>query len=50
MKDKEEEKLVPDCETCGNPIFIPEYMDTGICGACTTGEAEENNPFSDRFN
>jgi len=36
-KDKKQKKKEKGCIVCGNTPVIPE---TGMCGPCTTGEAE----------
>lgn len=34
--------IPPECDSCGIPIWNPEWWDTGLgmCGVCTTGESE----------
>jgi hypothetical protein len=39
MKKKEGTEI-PDCDVCGNPIYNSDFWDVGMCGPCTTGEAD----------
>jgi len=42
QKKENEEKMI--CQSCGQEIFfnVDIYEKTGMCGACTTGEARLN--------
>lgn len=31
---------MPNCEVCGQPIYGDGFCGTGMCGPCTTGEAD----------
>jgi formylmethanofuran dehydrogenase subunit E len=47
IEELEKQKDIPKCDACGNPIYNPDFWDTGLgmCGPCTTGEA--NTLFQD---
>lgn len=43
-KRMKQKKPIPQCSSCGCRVFfnLHIYKETGMCGACTTGEARLN--------